>query len=363
MRTFGLQRSRARDAEHLPGAGVSVTVGVLWHAVRTMTNRPDTPSPLGAVTLVTGPEELLNERVVQAARAAVRRADPDAEVSGTTGEQLTMAAFGDLAAPSLFASTRCIVVRQVEDVPDDVHDALVAYAGSPEPDIALVLVHTGGQKGSGLLNRLRKVATVTEHKSEAVKGGAIPQWVQTEARRHDARLEPDAADALVESVGPHLRALAAAVDQLSHDFPGQTLTRELVTTYFSGRADVKGYEIADHALYGRTATAMEELRWALDTGVSGPMITGSFASAVRGLARFKGAARGLRDADLAREVGVPPWKLRSLRDQARGWDETGLAKAVQAVARADADVKGAGADPAYSLERMVLAVAGARLER
>lgn len=328
-----------------------------------MTTRSDTPSPLGSVTLVTGPEELLNERVVQAARAAVRRADPDADVSDTVGDQLTLAAFGDLAAPSLFASTRCIVVRQLEDVPEDVHEPLAAYSAAPEPDIALVLVHTGGQKGSGLLTKLRKLPTVTEHKSEAVKGGAIHQWVQSEARRHDARLEPDAADTLVEAVGPNLRALAAAVDQLGHDFPGQPLTRELVSRYFSGRADVKGYEIADHALHGRTSTAMEELRWALDTGVSGPMITGSFASAVRGLARLKGAARGMRDADLAREVGVPPWKLRSLRDQARGWDEAGLAKAVQAVARADSEVKGAGADAAYSLERMVLAISGARLER
>jgi DNA polymerase-3 subunit delta len=328
-----------------------------------MTSRADTVSPLGSVTLVTGPEELINDRVVQAARAAVRRADPDAETSDTTGAQLTLGTLGDLAAPSLFSSTRCVVVRQLEDVPEESHEALVGYAAAPEPDIALVLVHSGGQKGSGLLNKLRKLATVTEHRSEAVKGGAIVQWVQTEARRHDARLEPDAADALVEAVGPDLRGLAAAVDQLSHDFPGQPLTQELVSRYFSGRADVKGYEIADHALYGRTATAMEELRWALDIGVTGPMITGSFASAVRGLARLKGAGRGLRDADLASEVGVPPWKLRSLRDQARGWDEAGLATAVQAVARADSEVKGAGADAAYSLERMVLTISGARTER
>jgi DNA polymerase-3 subunit delta len=320
-------------------------------------------SPLGAVTLVSGPEELLNERIVQAAKEAVRRADPEAEVSVTVGEQLTLAELGDVSAPSLFSSTRCIVVRQLEDVPEETHDALVAYAGAPEPDIALVLVHSGGQKGSGLLNRLRKVPAVDEHKSEAVKAGALGQWLQSEARRHQARLDPDAADALVESLGPNLRALAAAVGQLSHDFPGQPLTQPLVARYFSGRADVKGYTIADHALYGRTSEAMLELRWALETGVGGPAITGSFASAVRGLARFRGAARGLRDADLAREVGVPPWKLRSMRDQAKGWDDDGLATAVRAVASADAEVKGAGADAAYSLERMVLTIARARLPR
>jgi DNA polymerase III subunit delta len=67
----------------------------------------------------------------------------------------------------------------------------------------------------------------------------------------------------------------------------------------------------------------------------------------------------MRDADLAREAGVPPWKLRMLRDQARGWNDLGLATAITAVARADADVKGAAGDASYALERMVLTVTGA----
>jgi DNA polymerase-3 subunit delta len=321
-------------------------------------------TPIGAVTLVTGPEEFLNERVVAAAKAAVRRADPEAEVSDTVGEQLTMAALGELAAPSLFSTTRCVVVRQLEDTPEECHEGLVAYAGEPDPDIALVLVHSGGQKGSGLLTRLRKLPAVSEHKSQPVKGQrALAQFAQSEARRQGGSLEPDAATALVDAVGPDLRALAAAADQLSHDFPDRPLSADVVATYFSGRADVKGYEIADRAIAGRAAEALEELRWALATGVGGPAITGSFASSVRQLARLVGARRGLRDADLARDIGVPEWKLESMRRQARGWDERGLSVAVQAVAEADAEVKGGGADPAYSLERMVIAITQARLDR
>jgi DNA polymerase-3 subunit delta len=60
---------------------------------------------------------------------------------------------------------------------------------------------------------------------------------------------------------------------------------------------------------------------------------------------------------------VPPWKLRVLREQARGWDDRGLATAITAVAQADADVKGAASDAAYALERMVLRVTGARVGR
>lgn len=317
-------------------------------------------NPLGRVILVTGPEEFLNERVVTAARSAVDRADPEAEHSGTVGDQLTPSSLGELAAPSLFSSTRCVVVRKLEDATDETHEGLLAYAGAPEPDIALVLVHSGGQKGTGLLNKLRKLPSVDEHKSAAVKGRALLEFVGLEARQYSARLDEDAATVLVDAIGPDLRGLAAAVDQLSHDFPDQRLTTELVRRYFSGRADVKGYEIADHVLNGRTATALEELRWALGVGVSGPAITGSFASTVRGLARFAAAPRGLRDADLAREAGVPPWKLSMLRSQARAWEPGGLAAAIRAVAQADAEVKGAGADEAYSLERMILTIGAAR---
>jgi DNA polymerase-3 subunit delta len=68
----------------------------------------------------------------------------------------------------------------------------------------------------------------------------------------------------------------------------------------------------------------------------------------------------MRDADLAREIGVPPWKLKTIRAQARGWDERGLARALRAVAVADAEIKGAADDAEYALERVVLTVSRAR---
>ena len=86
----------------------------------------------------------------------------------------------------------------------------------------------------------------------------------------------------------------------------------------------------------------------------------AFATGARGLARYVSAPRGMREADLAREVGVPPWKLRTLRDQSRSWSRDGLAAAINAVAQADADIKGAAHDPAYTLERLVLTIAALR---
>ncbi|CAA9358827.1 MAG: DNA polymerase III delta subunit [uncultured Nocardioidaceae bacterium] len=326
--------------------------------------KPTSSDILGRVTLVTGPEEFLNERAVAAAQAAVREADPEAELSETSADQLSMATLGDLAAPSLFSTIRCVVVRDLEDLPEDTHQGLLDYAADPADDVGLVLSHSGGMKGKGLLDRLRKLGgSVNEVRSSSLKPSEFPRFVAAEVRSHGGRIDGDAAEVLVSSVGQDLRALAGAAHQLCSDFHREPLTGEMVKRYFGGRAEVKGFAVADAAIYGRTATALEELRWAIDNGTAPVLVTSAFAGGLRGLARYQAARGGLREADLAREVGVPPWKLRTLRDQLRGWDEAGLVKAIRAVARADADVKGASSDAAYALERMVLTVAQARTGR
>lgn len=322
-----------------------------------------TPSPadvLGRITLVTGPEEFLAERIVVTARAAVKQADAEAEFSESGADTLTMATLGELTAPSLFSSTRCVVVRKLEDLPEESVAGLLDYAASPADDVALVLVHSGGQKGSGLLTRLRKVAAVTEIKVAALTAREYPNFVVSELSGHRVRCDQDAAAFLVQAVGQDLRSLSAAASQLAGDFEGQPITIDMVKTYFGGRAEAKSFAVADHALFGRAAKALEELRWALDRGTAPVLVTSAVAAGLRGLAKYKSAPRGMRSGDLMREVGVPSWKLDVLRDQARGWEPEGIGRAIRVVARADAEVKGAASDASYALEKMVLEIVGAR---
>jgi DNA polymerase III subunit delta len=321
------------------------------------------PSPkdvLGRVTLVTGKEEFLSERTVTGVRNAVRRHDAEAEVSETQASGLTLGQLGELSAPSLFSSTRCVVVRALENLPDESVDGLLDYAAMPADDVALVLVHGGGPKGSGVLTRLRKLDPVNEVKSEELRASEYPGFVTSEVRAHGATIEPDAAATLVQAVGQDLRSLSAAADQLANDFPGETLTGEKVRRYFGGRAEAKSFAVADAAFWGRRRPALEELRWALDGGTAPVLVTSAFAGSARGIARYLSAPRGMRDNDLAREVGVPPWKLRTIRDQSRGWSDSSIARAIRTIAQADADIKGAAGDASYTLERMVLTVTGLR---
>lgn len=318
---------------------------------------------LARVTLVTGKEEFLRERAVTSVRDAVRHHDPEMEFAETRAADLTLATLGELSAPSLFSSTRCVVVRALEDLPEESVDGILGYAAAPAEEVALVLMHSGGPKGSGVLTKLRKLPTVTETKTTELRASEFPAFVASEARLHGASMEPEAADLLVQAVGQDLRSLSAAAHQLANDFPGQTLTVEIVKRYFGGRAEAKSFAVADAAFWGRRTQALEELRWALDGGTAPVLVTSAFAGGARGVARYKSAPRGMREADLAREVGVPPWKLRTIRDQSRGWSDGGIARAIRAIAQADADIKGAASDASYTLERLVLTVTALRDQR
>ena len=340
----------------------------MWQACTTMAtassaaSAPTARQVLGRVTLVTGKEEFLNERAVTSVRRAVSGFDAEAEFSEATASSLTASSLEEMSAPSLFSATRCAVVRGLEDLPEELHDRVLAYAQAPVEDVALVLMHGGGPKGSGLLAKLRKLASVTEVKAAEVKyASGFQEFAKSEFAQYGARVAPEATEFLVTAVGQDLRSLAAAAHQLVSDFPGEQISLDVVKRYFGGRAEAKSFAVADAVMSGHTDQALEELRWALDGGTPGVLVTSALAGAVRPVAKFIGSgARGGRDADLARDLGVPPWKVKSIRAQARGWDDASISAALRAVARADADIKGAAYDASYTLERLVLTLSDLR---
>lgn len=319
-----------------------------------------TTDPLVPVTLVVGPEALLAERTVGAVAKAAHAIDPDADVSEVSGAELNAGALAEHVSPSLFATRRVLVVRDVQDVPDAVGDALVGYVRAPIEDIHVVLVHPGGVKSKKLLGALRKAGVHEVAAERITRPDDQVSFVRAEVRRAGGRIDEAAARQLVDAVGGDLRGLASASAQLAADAPDGAVTGEVVAMYFEGRAEVKGWVVADRAVEGKTAEAVEQLRWALETGTDPVLVTAALATALRSLARLAGAPRGLRDADVAGDLGVPPWKVRILRSQLRGWTPAGLTRAIRAVADADLAVKGAGNDSTLALTTALVQVGAAR---
>lgn len=323
----------------------------------------ETAALFGTVTLVSGPEGLLAERAVRnlIERAIAER--PEASVAMLEGAGLTAAALSEATGGSLFAADTVVVVDPVSEVPADLYQTLASFAGDRMDDLALILVHPGGVKGKRLLDALKKakVATVA---CPTIKAWELAQFAANEARQQGGRIDPGTAARLVEALGSDARAVAGAVRQLLDDADDRIISEAAVRRYFSGRADVTSFTVADQVMAGRRNEALGALRWALDTGVAPVLVTSALANALRHQGRYADlAGQRMREGDVAREIGVPPWKVKDLVRLSRDWTPRGLADALSRVAAADAAVKGAVADPAYALERLVLEVAGLRGRR
>lgn len=313
-------------------------------------------SAFGTALLITGPESLLAQRVVDETKAAAIVAHPEADVNEIMAAELEDSMLAEVVGGSLFSSHIVAVIDDIGSCPAAVVDQLVAVAADPPEELCLILVHQGGNKGKGLIDKLKK-AKVPVHTAAAVKAWELPKFVAAEARRVGVRLSPDAAGELVSAVGHDLRALGAAVSQLAADADGAEIDAALINRYFAGRAEVTSFAVSDAVLAGNPSVAMERLRWALSTGAAPVLITSAMAGAFRGMGKYLDAQGSrMSDADLARQIGLPPWKMKDYARTSRNWQPGGVAAAIGLIARGDAEVKGAATDPAFALERMVLGV-------
>lgn len=251
------------------------------------------------------------------------------------------------------------MLRDVQDLGKDAAAELVETLGQlpRDAEVAVVATHPGGAKARQLAERLAGLASVVRCDPPSGAGAHV-EFVTAEVRAAGGRIDGAAAAALVAGVGTDLRELATACAQLVAD-SGGVVDQDVVARYHRGRAEVSGFTVADKAVEGDLAGAVELLRWALAVGVAPVLVTSSLAANLRLVARVAGEGRAA-PARVAKTLGQPPWKVEKAMRWARGWSPAGLARALAAVAVADAEVKGAAADAQYACERAVLLVAGAR---
>jgi DNA polymerase-3 subunit delta len=309
------------------------------------------PQLLASVVLLLGDEELLVSRGVDAVIAAARAADAGTEITEQPGLAVEATQLYELLSPSLFGGRRVIVIRAAQDLRVAALDVLTSLLATPDPEITVVLHHAGGAKGKAVLELARKAGAHQVMCAKFTRAEERLDFVRGEIRRAGATITPDAAANLLDAVGSDLRELASVSAQLAADSGGR-IDADTVAAYHHGRAEVSGFAVADLAVVGESAKALEALRWALSVGVPQVVIADALADGVRSIAKVTAAGRG-NPNELAPRLGMAPWKVRRAQSQARGWQEAGLRRALATVATLNADVKGAAADPDYALEHAV----------
>ena len=319
--------------------------GIPWDQVE--------PAPL---ILVTGPETLLAERAIERVVEMSRAADPGVEVTTLDAAGYEPGQLRVVASPSLFSEARLVVLTDLQSGTEELFGDVIDYLAAPVPDVTLVLQHTGGARGRRVLEAAQAADALVVACESVKRDSDKAALVTDELRRAGRRADPAAVRALVEALGSDLRELAAACQQLVADTTGQ-ISVETVRRYHGGRVEASGFRVADAAVAGNAGEAVSLLRHALATGSDPVPVVAALAAKLRTLVKV-GAARG-HGVDPVKDLGLAQWQVDRARRELQHWTPESLAGAIRAVAQADAEVKGAGRDPVYAVERAVLWVAKA----
>lgn len=295
------------------------------------------------ITIAYGNEPLFVDRAVSSTIAAIRKADATVQrVTVSAGEEAAARTIIDAGAPTLFGDATVLVVTGVDGATDEVDAALRALADEQPDQAWLIVTHPGGVKGKNLLDHLRK-AGAEQIDCATPKRSEVTAFLNKEVAAHKRAITPDALQVLQDAIGQDLRLLVAAISQLLSDVESNPIDVDDVREYFAGVAEVSGFSISDAVWDRRSIDALRSLRYAMQgsDGIAVPTVV-ALAMGLRSIVRVAEVGPGASDVTVAKEAGVPPWKVRALRRQWTAWsgDQRRLAAAAVALADADAAVKG-----------------------
>lgn len=305
--------------------------------------------------LLFGSEEVLSDRALR----GIEKERSNAEKITLDGGDLAPGDFSNATAPSLFGEERIVVLRELQDIPEEAQEEILRFLADPPTDITLVLIHPGGIKGKAFIEKLKKVKVNVIACDAIKKDGEKIELVKAEALDRGRKISNDAARALVDASGNEAREMIGVLHQLLSDTSG-TIEIKDVNALFAGRVETTSFAVADAILESSLGEALVTLRQALDTGIDPVVIVNSLASSLRTLAKVGSAPRSARAAELAPVLGMAPWQVEKARRQLAGWNGAGITSAITAIAFADSQVKGGGSDPAFACEQALMAIAAAR---
>ena len=311
--------------------------------------------------LILGSEAALADRALSKISAQLK--EEKAEVTIISAGDALVGDISDALAPSLFSERRALIIKDLQDLPEDSRDEIIRYLPEPDATTTVIFVHKGGVKGKALLDAIKKVKPEIISCEPLKKAAEKEQFVKELFLDSGRKASPGAVAALVGALGGDMRELQQAVSQIALDAPAGVIDEKYIDEFHQGRVETTGFDVADATIDGNLPIALISLRSAIETGTDPVLVTSAIAAALRSLAKVSGSANGAKSFELAGQLGMAPWQIDKARRQLQGWTPRALSKAVQAIALADAQVKGAATDPIYALEKALATITAARAAR
>ena len=307
---------------------------------------------------VYGKERFLVSRAVAAIREAVLEERSRAFNLDVIDCKEAKAPGGRIVAAArtlpMLAERRLVLAQDADELEAADFEALSEYLADPAPTTCLLMVATTADQRRRFFADLKKVGVVAKY--DPLYQRQLRPWVEGEARGLGVSLERGAADLICEVIGADLAQLASALEQLV--LYADKRRRITVADVEEVVAETRQHSVFDlaNAVGDRdTRRALHQLRRMLAAREAAPKILFMLTRHFRQLwvTQELLARRATREA-IAEAVGIRPFFVDGLCDQARRLSAAALRLAFEELYAADRALKASRLGDELTLERLVL---------
>ena len=260
---------------------------------------------------------------------------------------------------SFFSARRLIVVKWIEKLPTREGEALIPYLQNPMDTTTLIFV------GTKLDGRLKWAQTL---KKNAVVVDCAPlyenqrlAWVKKQASEMGVKLDASGFHALTESASEGLYVTKGELDKLVGYLPsGSCATANDVETLRGKEPGASVFDLAGAIGSGKCGWALQIVAKNIEAGEAPLRILGALTWQVRRLWKAKSLLSGGNpQSQVARTLGVPPFRAAEFFRQVQQWSDGQFSKAWELFWESDSALKGkSAAAPRRVLDGLVLALCG-----
>ena len=325
----------------------------------------DSAAAVPPLCAVFGGEPFLKRLVLHELRRRVGGGgDAEFSVRELSGDSATARdVFDELSALSLFGGGRTVViVEQADKFVTAYRGELEDYAARPSSHGVLVLEVDAWASNTRLYKAV--AAGGWNLDCDPPAGAALTRWLVGWCRsRYGAKLQSDAAEQLVEMVGPQLGLLDQELAKLASAAGTEPITCELVERFVGSWLTKTAWDMIDALADGDAPSAMKQLDRLLGAGSNAIGLSAQIASTLR---RFAAATRLLEENEragrrvvgrqLLQQAGFKPFVLEKAERQ---WKQLGRKRSGALYAKLldiDLALKGRASQPARArlvLERLI----------
>ncbi len=312
--------------------------------------------------LVGDDESILRAAVSDLVHGLVGDADRSLVVDEFDGDDIEIGSVVDAAqTPPFLTDRRVVVARDVGRFSSEQLGPLVAYLADPLESTDLVLAGGGGRLAKSLSDAVKKAGGTVHSTNPPARAGDRPTWIVEQAGEMGVRLSPPAAKAIAERLGEDVGRLDGLLATLAATFGGsRALGVDDVEAFVGEAGGVPPWDLTDAIDAGNTVVALETLARMTGAGGRHPLQLMAILHGHYGrLARLDGVEAS-SEAQVAEVLGIKPgYPARKALNQYRRLGGSGVQRAIDLLAAADLDLRGARELP----DDLVMEILVARLSR